>query len=99
MDKMNGKSSLKSLFFLKWGSVIIREIAKYYLDVYTYLLLIASSVWTLSDGFYMYCILSFNGVLRHFQYYYSYIVAGSVIGGGKRRTSPTCPKSLTNFIT
>jgi hypothetical protein len=35
MDKMNGKSSLKSLFFLKWGSVIIRAIAKYYLDVYT----------------------------------------------------------------
>jgi hypothetical protein len=49
MDKMNGKSSLKSLFFLKWGSVIIREIAKYYIDVYNYLLLIASSVWTVSD--------------------------------------------------
>ena len=43
-----------------------------------------------------------NGVLRHFQHYFSYIVAFSFIGGGNRstrRTSPTCRKSLTNLIT
>jgi hypothetical protein len=44
----------------------------------------------------------FNGLYRHFQQYYSYIVAVSFIGGGNRRTRikpPTCRKSLTNFIT
>ena len=42
------------------------------------------------------------GVLRHFQQYFSYIVAVSFIGGGNRctwRKPPTCHKSLTNFIT
>ena len=41
-------------------------------------------------------------VQRHFQQYFSYIVAVSFIGGGNRRTqrkSLTCRKSLTNFIT
>jgi hypothetical protein len=39
---------------------------------------------------------------HHFQQYFSYIVAVSFIGGGKQsiqRKSPTCHKSLTNFIT
>ena len=42
-----------------------------------------------------------HGVKRHFQQYFSYIVAVSFIGGGNRSTrrkSPTCRKSLTNFI-
>jgi hypothetical protein len=42
------------------------------------------------------------GVLRHFQQYFSYIVAVSFIDGGNQRTwtKPlTCRKSLTNFIT
>jgi hypothetical protein len=44
----------------------------------------------------------FDGVLHHFQQYFSYIVAVSFIGGGNRSTQrkpPTCRKSLTNFIT
>ena len=43
----------------------------------------------------------FNGVYRHFQQYFSYIVAVSFIGEGNRSTRwrpPTCRKSLTNFI-
>ena len=43
-----------------------------------------------------------DGVYRHFQQYFSYIVAVSCIGGGNRRTQrkpPICRKSLTNFIT
>jgi hypothetical protein len=42
------------------------------------------------------------GVQRHFQLYFSYIVAVSFIGIGNRSThgnSQTCRKSLTNFIT
>jgi len=42
------------------------------------------------------------GVLRHFQQYFSYIVAFSFISGenrSTRRKPPTCRKSLTNFIT
>ena len=41
-------------------------------------------------------------VSRHFQQYFSYIVAVSCIGEGNlstRRKPPTCRKSLTNFIT
>jgi len=41
------------------------------------------------------------GVQRHFQQYFSYIVAVSFIVGGSRSTRskpPTCRKSLTNFI-
>ena len=41
-------------------------------------------------------------VQRHFQQYFSYIVAVSFIGGGNQSTQrkpPTCHKSLTNFIT
>ena len=44
----------------------------------------------------------FYGAYRHFQRYYCYIVAASFIDGGRRsigRNSPTCSKSLTNFIT
>jgi hypothetical protein len=44
----------------------------------------------------------FDGVYRHFQQYFIYIVAVSFIGGenwNARRKSPTCRKSLTNFIT
>jgi hypothetical protein len=40
------------------------------------------------------------GVKRHFQQYFSYIVAVSFIGGGNRSTRrkpPTCRKSLTNL--
>jgi len=39
----------------------------------------------------------FDGVKRHFQQYFSYIVAVSFIGGGNWRTwrkPPTCRKSL-----
>jgi len=39
---------------------------------------------------------------RHFQQYFSYIMAVIFIGGGNRSTRgklPTCHKSLTNFIT
>jgi hypothetical protein len=38
---------------------------------------------------------------RHFQQYFSYIVAVNFIGGGNwntRRNPPACHKSLTNFI-
>ena len=41
------------------------------------------------------------GVKRHFQRYFSYIVAFSCIGGGNRniqRKPTTCPSYLTNFI-
>jgi hypothetical protein len=41
------------------------------------------------------------GVLRHFQQYFSYIVAVSFIGGGNlstRKKPPTCRKSLANFL-
>ena len=47
-------------------------------------------------------ICLFDGALRHFQQYLSYIVAVSSIGGRNRRTErkpPTSRKSLTNFIT
>jgi hypothetical protein len=43
-----------------------------------------------------------NGVQRHFQQNFSYIVAVSFIGGGNwstQRKPLTCRKSLTNFIT
>jgi hypothetical protein len=42
------------------------------------------------------------GVYRHFQQYFSYIMAVSFIGGGNwstQRKPPTCRKSLTDFIT
>jgi len=42
------------------------------------------------------------GVQRHFQQYFSYIVAVSFICGGNQSTlrkPPTCCKSLTKFIT
>jgi len=42
------------------------------------------------------------GAERHFQQHFSNIVAISFIGGGNqstRRKSPTCHKSMTNFIT
>jgi hypothetical protein len=42
------------------------------------------------------------GIKRHFQQYFSYILAVSFIGGGNRSTRrkpTTCRKSLTNFIT
>jgi hypothetical protein len=39
-----------------------------------------------------------HGALRHFQQYFSYIVADTLIGGGNQRKPPTCRKSLTNFI-
>jgi hypothetical protein len=41
------------------------------------------------------------GVELHFQHYFSYIVAVSIICGGNRSTRvklATCRKSLTNFI-
>ena len=44
----------------------------------------------------------FDGVERHFQQYFSYMVAVRFICGGNHRTRrkpPTCRKSLTNFIT
>ena len=34
-------------------------------------------------------------VERHYQHYFSYIVVVSFIGGGNRRKTPTCRKSLT----
>jgi len=43
-----------------------------------------------------------HGVWRHFQQYFSYIVAASFIGGGNRSTRrkpPTWSKSVINFIT
>jgi ribosomal protein L19 len=39
------------------------------------------------------------GIEYHFQQYFSYIVAVSVIGGGNWRKPSTCRKPLTNFIT
>jgi hypothetical protein len=47
-------------------------------------------------------IRSHNVNGRHFQQYFSYIVAVSFIGGGNqimRRKPPTCLKSLANFVT
>jgi len=38
-------------------------------------------------------------VYGHFQQYVSYIMVVSFIGGGNRRKSLKCRKSLTNFIT
>ena len=38
-----------------------------------------------------------NGVLQHFQQYFSFIMAVSFFGGGNRREPPTCRKSLTNY--
>jgi hypothetical protein len=41
------------------------------------------------------------GVWRHFQQYFSYIVAVNFIGGGNRSTGenpPTCLKSLTMCV-
>jgi hypothetical protein len=43
----------------------------------------------------------FYGALRHFQQYFSYILAASFIVGGNQSTQrkpPTCRKSLTNFV-
>ena len=39
------------------------------------------------------------GVYRHFQQYFSYIMAVSFFGGETRRKPQSCRKSLTNFIT
>jgi len=52
---------------------------------------------TVKVGCYYVCL--FDGVLRHFQQYFSYIVAVSFIAGRNRRKPPTSRKSLTNFIT
>jgi hypothetical protein len=44
----------------------------------------------------------FGGVYRHFQQYFSYVVAVSFIGEGNRSTRakpPLCHKLLTNLIT
>ena len=44
----------------------------------------------------------FDGVSRHFQQYFSYIMAVSYIGEGNRRIrrkQTICHKSLINFIT
>jgi hypothetical protein len=35
----------------------------------------------------------------HIQQYFSYVMVMSFIGGGNRRKSPVCRKSLTHFIT
>ena len=37
-----------------------------------------------------------NGIQRHFQQYFIYIMAISFIGGGNQRKALTCRKSLTN---
>jgi hypothetical protein len=53
-------------------------------------------------SYYFLCKRLVCSVLRHFQQYFSYIMAVSFIGGGNRRTRrkpPTYRKSLTNFIT
>ena len=53
-------------------------------------------------SYYFLCNSLVCSVLRHFQQYFSYIMAVSFIGGGNRRTRrkpPTYRKSLTNFIT
>jgi hypothetical protein len=39
------------------------------------------------------------GVSRHFQQYFSYIMATSFSGGRNRREPPTMDKQLVNFIT
>jgi hypothetical protein len=39
------------------------------------------------------------GVQRHFQQYFSYIMATSFSGGSTRREPPTMGKQLVNFIT
>ena len=41
----------------------------------------------------------FLGVWRHFQQYFSYIMATSFSGGRSRREPPTMGKQLVNFIT
>jgi hypothetical protein len=49
----------------------------------------------------IWCLLCTTSWHRHFQQYFSYIVAVSFIGGGyrsTRRKPPTCRKSLTNVI-
>jgi len=37
--------------------------------------------------------------LRHFQQFFSYVMATSFSGGGSRREPPTMDKQLVNFIT
>jgi hypothetical protein len=48
-----------------------------------------------------YAVVAFNNIKTggSRDQYFSYIVAVSFIGGGKRRKPLTCRKSLTNFIT
>jgi len=50
-----------------------------------------------------FCFCGYDyGVKHHFQQYFSYIVAVSIIGGGNKSTQRkplTWHKSLTNFIT
>jgi hypothetical protein len=56
---------------------------------------------TCLPSYYINYILCFD-VKRHFQQYFSYIVADSFIGGrnrSTRRKQPTCRKTLTIFIT
>jgi len=53
------------------------------------------AIHCISDAVYCLFVCLFDGVQHHFQQYFSYIVALSVIGGGNRRTRrkpPTCRK-------
>jgi hypothetical protein len=43
-------------------------------------------------------IIAFFGVLRHFQQYFSYIMATSFSGGRSRREPTTMGKQLVSFI-
>jgi hypothetical protein len=100
--EMNEKKLVRNAFkdgdvFFNFGDIFFLD-KQYYIyfrdrvgDTFRYNKFIDMALW-----FMIY------GASRHFQQYFSYIVAVSFIGGRNRNTRrkpPTCRKSLTNFIT
>ena len=95
-------SSLLSLFFLLSVPITTKVVSsnpvhgevysiQHYLRKYVFVCLLVCLF-----------VCLFDGVSRHFQQYFSYIVPVSFIGVGNKMIqikSQTCRKSLTNFIT
>jgi hypothetical protein len=99
---MNEKKLVRNAFkdgdvFFNFGDIFFLD-KQYYIyfrdrvgDTFRYNKFIDMALWFM-----------IHGASRHFQQYFSYIVAVSFIGGRNRNTRrkpPTCRKSLTNFIT
>jgi hypothetical protein len=89
---------------LPWrGGDIQRYLLSFFSFVYTGAIW-RVDIWEPSQGSWKFgsWLAWFYGVSRHFQQYFSYIVAVSFIHGGNRKTRsnpPTYRKLLTNFIT